>query len=600
MNKIKTPAFFERFPRIHWFIPLVVFLLYANALGNGFVLDDPSQVLSNRAVQNFDVSAIFFGSTFGVGAKNVGVYYKPVMAVSYAAIDRFFGGGAWAFHLVQILLHAVNSIIVFYIFRQFFKKGLALFLALVFAVHPLNSESVLYISALQEPLFFIFGSLALLISIKYRVVSIKYYALFGLLIAGSLLSKETGVLFLAIITVYRLIFCFEKGQRKQTYVLLFLCLAVFAVYLGLRQVAVGLPVGGDRPYPVMRLTLMERFVNVPEEVFYYLRNFFVPRDFAVAQHWVVTKIDWRYFWKPLIIDLGVIGFFTAILISNFKLQIYNFKFRARSHESWAYGFFFVWFVMGMLPHLNIFPLDVTTADRWFYFPMVGLLGMIGMLVDQLPVARDQRLGRKLLGLLALLVLLVLSTRTFVRTFDWRNGLTLATRDIKYSRDSFPLENNFAFELMSVGRWDEALVHAKKSTELGPWWWLNWNNLGVIYRHKGSAEDAKYFADAEGYFRKATEDNNTFYMPYENLAELLVNYDTPEKASQFIIESSKKMDLSGRLWFYLAIAQSLQNDSKGALQAAERAKIASPEDQQIQMLYQGLTENKKIIFQKPVY
>ena len=111
----------DKFASKYFFlIPLLVVLVYANSLGNGFVLDDPSQVANNAAVTSFNLPGIFFGSSFGVGGGTQGVYYKPLMSGSYALLYHFFGSGAWSFHLFQVLLQAANSLLVFLIFKRVF------------------------------------------------------------------------------------------------------------------------------------------------------------------------------------------------------------------------------------------------------------------------------------------------------------------------------------------------------------------------------------------------------------------------------------------------------------------------------------------------
>jgi tetratricopeptide (TPR) repeat protein len=250
----------------------------------------------------------------------------------------------------------------------------------------------------------------------------------------------------------------------------------------------------------------------------------------------------------------------------------------------------------MMLHLNIFPLDVTVADRWFYFPSVGLLGIIGLglmagtrsLLALTPARRD------LVLVFGIGILLVLSVRTFVRVFDWRDGLTLATREVRYSKDSFPLENNLAYELINANRYEEALVHAKRSTALGPWWWLNWTNLGVIYRHLGKTDLA-----IESFGRGA-DNTDVFLVPYENKAEMLINYRSPEETVSYIVKSSKKAGTSGRLLFLLALALSQTGDTKGALDSAHRAVLADPADAKAQMLYEGLKAGKKVQIGKTVY
>lgn len=578
----------EYFQKNFWAAPLFIAIItictFIPSLPNEFVLDDPSQVANNVLVTSGNIPRIFLGSSFGVtgSTKGEGVYYKPLMTSSYSVLYQVFGKNPYSFHLYQILLHTINSILVFLLFKKFFKQTLSFIVAVIFSIHPFNSESVLYVSALQEPLFFVFGMTGFLLSTKVYL-SKKNVTLISSLFLLAILSKETGVLFITMAILYRLII--EK-DRKELFKLLAGIIPMIVGYSFLRSYAVGfVPTSHDKPYPIMRLSLLERILNIPAMFYYYIRNFFVPYDFAVAQHWVVKKLTFQTFYLPLTASLL---FFSAIGL------VFKYLRDKKNTQLSLFIFFFLWFFIGMAAHMNIFPLDVTTADRWFYFPIVGLLGMMSIAL------RFFRTERKNAFIWACIVVsLIFFTRSVMRATEWRDGITLDLHDIQFSKDSFPLENNLAYELINKERYAEAEIHARKSTELGSWWWLNWNNLGVIYRHKGSKEDPKYFTQAEEYFLKAAN-NTTFYLPYENLAELLVNYDSPSKAQEFIIKVSRKMPLSGMLWFDLALAQLQLNDTKGALQAAEQAKLILPNDERINALYNGIKNNQKILMVKPTY
>ncbi len=579
---------FKKWILVNGFLLLIVasgFLIYANSLQNSFVLDDASQITANPNIQSIsNIPKLFLGSTFGYGAGLSGVYYKPLMTSTFAAIYHFFGVNTVPFHLLQLLFHIANGILVFLILKRFFGKNMSLFLALVFLVHPLQSEAVVYVSALQEPLFFFFGALAILgISGDLTVVR---YLVYALLISLSLLSKETGLLFLLMAPILRYLF-FEQGKklwaRREFLTTSAITFSILAIYSLVRHFTVGVPVALDKPYPIMRISLLSRILGIPAEVFYYIRNLFFPRDFAVAQHWVVTKITFSTFWLPLAFDLLVLG---LIVVLGWRLL------KKKSKRFRIYLLFLIWLILGIGLHLNILPLDVTTADRWFYFPMVGALGLLGLIIQEFSI-------RKVLSVIGILIIIGLSIRTYVRNRDWKDGLTLALHDIQYSHDSFPLENNLAYELINAGRWNEAEVHAKRSIELGPWWWLNWNNLGVIYRHR-SVGDPLYIDKSVEAFIKATKNTDTFYLPYENLAELLLFYKSPKDASDFIVEASKKITPNARLWFLLAIAQYQLGNKESAINALYQARLTTMEDQTINAFYQALINNNAVQFTKPSY
>lgn len=129
-------------------------LVYFISFFNGFVGDDIGQTIDNPNIQSIQtIPYLFSQGTFNDQNGQSVNYYKPIVSVAYAMIYLFTKDNAFGFHLFQVLLHIINAICIFIIFSYFLKKGLALALSLVFLLHPINTETVVYISDLQEVLF---------------------------------------------------------------------------------------------------------------------------------------------------------------------------------------------------------------------------------------------------------------------------------------------------------------------------------------------------------------------------------------------------------------------------------------------------------------
>jgi len=194
-------------------------------------------------------------------------------------------------------------------------------------------------------------------------------------------------------------------------------------------------------------------------------------------------------------------------------------------------FFFLWFIISIFPYLQFFPLDMTVAERWFYLPMIGLLGIIGTVLNKFEI-QNSKFKNLTMGF-ALVIILLFSIQSFIRTLDWKNGLTLYSKDIKTVSGSFDLENNFGVELFRTGDYASAKIHFEKSTKLAPYWWTNWNNLGAIY------EREKNYQKAIEYYQKAI-DNGQYYLAYENLAKILVFYENDQKKTEEFLQKSLKL------------------------------------------------------------
>lgn len=552
---------------------LIGLLVFFNSLFNGFLWDDEEQVLNNvlaHSITNFP--KFFLGSTFNSGGGEIfdGLYYKPLMTTFFSLIYTFFGANPFFFHFFQVSLHIVNTILVFLVFRHIFtnkKDILPFILALIFLVHPINAEAVVYISSLQEPLFFFFGICSLWIISSSQRDSIRKYLIISVLLLCSLLSKETGILFIFIVLLYS--FFFLK-KRFVSYVIV--AISSVALYSFLRFVIAGIFFNKHNLTPISIMPIAERLMSVPKIIIFYFKTAFYPVDLSINQHWVVKSMNIPDFFIPLFICLIILSLFGIIGLVLYIKKSPDFK---------RYLFFLIWFTAGLILHLNaIFPLDMTVAERWFYFPIIGLLGMYGTIFTQIKL---NNLFKTFFTVALIVLILLFSIRTLVRNSNWKDGLTLYSHDILISTNTFDLENNFGVELFRAGRFDEAEQHFKASTILAPNWWTNWNNLGVIEERKNNLKDA------ENDYQKAI-DNGRYYLAYQNLAKIyLFSYNDPSRAALFCEKSLLVLPNNATLWQVLAISEYKLNKKDEALVAAKNAYYLEQSQQNV-YIYSRINQN----------
>ncbi|MCL5435139.1 MAG: tetratricopeptide repeat protein [Patescibacteria group bacterium] len=525
-------------------IILIGILVFSNGLFNNFIGDDSSQIIDNVNVHSIiNIFSFFSGSTFYNGAQQglVGIYYKPILSTFFSIIYTLFGPNYSAFHFFQIALHIINACILYLLFKRFFKNSLALILSLIFLTHPINSEAVFYIASMQDVLFFFFGVLALWMIESFQSSKVFLLANFSLFL--SLLSKETGILFLFTLIIYMFMF-----KKKYRYSQLGYSIIILCTYLVLRIHAVGTltnPVG-----PIGSVNLFERILNMPAILSYYIKIFVFPLNLTAFNSWVSPQVNLNSFIFPLMIDillLSIIIGFGFVLYKKYFRQYFTF-----------YLFFAIWFLLGIVMHLQIFPLDTTVAERWFYFPIVGILGMLGILLEIFYF--DTKNKWSLIAIITILVLL--STRTFVRSFDWRNQLILATHDIKLSPNDYNLEAIMSTELINQKRYKEALVYAERSVKLYPYLG-GYNNLGVIYLHLG-----KYQKSKEA-FLQALKYGDYIYI-YDNIANLSLIYGNYNENKEFVKKALNKFPQDYRLWTDLALLEYEANNFNSAKEAINQA------------------------------
>lgn len=498
-------------------VALITFLVFSVGLFNSFVWDDEEQILANTPAHSIgNVAQFFTGSTFNpAGATSFGGnYYKPIMTSTFALLYTLFGPTAFFFHLLQLLLHMVNGIMVFLLLRWLLgekKNGstFSFFGALVFGVHPLQVEAVVYASALQDVLFFCFGMLALLVITRAGELSTKTAGAVGGLLLLSILSKETGIVFAGIVLLY----CFHFARRRLGLILMSVGV-VGVVYGLLRFVIAGVGLNKSLGFaPIARAPLSVRLLTAPKAVVYYLQNLVYPDRLSIGQHWLVTRATLGDFWVPF-----------AVITSLLVLFLGIYRYRLKDHtDKKLFLFFLCWVVGGIMVHIHLVPLDMTVADRWFYFPMAGVVGMIAVVLSNITISiRSLVIG-------SWVVVVVLSVRSAVRVSNWKNGLTLYAHDVVLSSNPFDIENNLGVELWRAGEYTQAHAHFVRSTRLGPHWWTNWNNLGASYEKRGDS------AKAEQYYKKAIE-NGVYYLAYENYARILVKQGKLPEARAFLEET----------------------------------------------------------------
>ena len=543
-----------------WIIIIVGLIVFFYIFFNGFVWDDVTYIIKNPELHKFNLWTLIGPNTF-----NSSGYFRPLPAVYFSLLYQFFGQTAFFYHLAQLLLHISCTALLYFIFRRFYDLPISLILSLVFLVHPINVESVAYIGSTQSQLYFLFGGLAFYLAIP-KQLSIKRIMTIHLLLAGALFTKEISVIYFFLIIIYRWL-----NRHPVSWKFILSSTLVFLIYIPVRLAILGKFLHHMQLIPIAELPLWHRLLHVPAVFFYYLKTFIFPDILAINQIWTINQINLANFYLPLVFSL----------LFLFILYFGLFKFGR------LYTFFLLWFLSGMAFLLQIFPLDMTVADRWFYFPIVGLLGIIGLVISRIK-------SRKYLYLFTGLILAILSIRTIFRTTDWHNPLILYSRDAgKFP--NYDLENNLGAELAFSGDYVSALPHFQKAAELLPHD-TNLYNVGSAYDY------LQDYPNAKKYYQKSLEIQNDFpshsqvrQLATVGLAKMLLLHDSAESANSFIRLAASQYPENGTLWGYLAVNEYQLNHYEAALAAAQKAKIFLP-NETTDKLYQIIKNRRKLDLQ----
>jgi tetratricopeptide (TPR) repeat protein len=401
--------------------------------------------------------------------------WHPVTWLSHMLDCQLFGLNPGAQHGVNVLLHAANVLLLFWILRK--STGAvwrSFFVALIFAVHPLNVETVAWIAQRKSLLSALFSLLTVAAYGWYvRQGGRNRYLLVALLFALSLMAKPMAVSLplLLLLFDYWPLHRIEEPAKPQSWVKIVLekvpLLAMSAASSVLTEMAQG--AGGS----VMGLSLLPVSTRIENAAISYVAY--------------IGKIIWparlaTYYPLQFSPPVGDAIASTAVLIAVSTLTLY-----LRRLPYLAMGWFF--FVVSLIPVIGIVQVGFQgMADRYTYIPAIGLMiAIVWTLADAVqtvPVARVS------LSLTAVCVAIALSVTTSRYLREWQDSVTLfAHARTAWRRPDMWLEQLYGNALFSAGRIDEALDHYQQSCAIQPRTEYCHYNIAHIFWGRGQFHNA---------------------------------------------------------------------------------------------------------------
>lgn len=529
-------------------LALTGFFVYFDGLKNQFIGDDNGQIVNNPVVHSMSNIQLFFqGGTFYIGhgiAPMYGNSFRPLMTTVFSFIYTLFGSHPIYYHLFQLALWIGSSILLYLLFRYYFSSAVSIFLSLVFLVHPMNSQIVFAIATMQDALFIFFGLLALWLLLRFD--SLKSLIFVAICLFLSLLSKESGVFFIAIALLYLTMF----KRNKRLFEFMVIMVLPIVAYSVLRINAIGL-LGHIKTAPIDSLNLAGRLFTLPSILLFDIVKFVFPLKLASAYYWTYSSFSFAHFLIPLFVDVTVIGLIVYVGKKVRKLasrNIYD-----------VYRYFAIWSAIGLVLTTQIVPLDMTVCETWFSFSMIGVLGMVGVSMSVFkPCIRPVWIL-----LIAVFILGFLGLRTAIRGFDWSSPYTLAQKDITVSREDYNAYESIATELINQNKYSEAKFYVDKSIKIYPTY-NNCYSLGVILTYQND-----YSGAMKAYEFGLMLGNDISIN--QNLAALTLVTGDPQTNKQLMLRALQTFPHDSNIWMYLAILDDRNNDNYGAKIAITNAQ-----------------------------
>jgi tetratricopeptide (TPR) repeat protein len=501
---------------------IVSSFLYVFNLHGVLFWDDADWILNNPAVH-----AVTWGNLKFIFSHNVlaGIgltsnYYRPFLFVTFLINYLVSGSSPISYHIISNSIHIGNGLIFFYLCTRWLKSSRAAFLAsLLFLIHPLQTESIAYISGRGDPLSVFCILLGILLYLKNRKI------LAALLAVVAVLSRETAVLFPVYLGLFLVAFEYVgtlRSRLQKAFVAMLPYIAISVAYTLLRITILNFQntLNFYEQANVYSAHLSVRLYTFLHVLLTYCRLLIWPiglhmdRDIPIS---LTLKEGWAW--------LGA-----CVLIAMVSWLVYLFQKKKNPH-------FYVWlagvglFFIALGPVTGIIPINARIYEHWLYFSIAGAALIAGFYIDQFLKYLEGRQLRLKPAVIIMFVLycLFLSVQTIRRNILWGNTEEFYKNILSYEPDDVRVLNNLGNWYSDHGNNAAAAplyIHASsvEPTQPAPYY-----NLGNIYRDAGDTDKALEL------YRKAIEVSPGFHYAYTNIASIYLSQQKYREALDILLQ-----------------------------------------------------------------
>jgi protein O-mannosyl-transferase len=448
-------------PSMNWMIPLflagTVFLVYINSWQGIFQWDDYNVIVQDSTVHS--LSAWFKDLRFGI---------RPVLKLTYS-LNWVSGAGLFGFHLLNISIHAINSILVYILVSKFLERysvstllfswtNPALLAGLLFAIHPVQTEAVTYISGRSTSLVTLYYLCSLLAYIHGAQTKkgLLLYMVSPLLFVIAAATKEVALTLPASLLLWEV----SVNQQRWTEILRRQAIH-WLILIGLALVIAA--------HPNYRSLVAFGFTE---------RNL---HDNLLSQINGVSYLISRFIWIHRLNidpDLPVISRWNSLLIAQivFLLSVVSLGLLTLRRRPWI-GFGLLWFFLQLIPTNSVIPrLDIAN-ERQLYLAGIGIFLAVSMEIQGLQSYTV--LPQRFFQTVVVMLLLLFGTFTMIRNNDYRSEIALWKNAARNSPQKARVFNNLGNAYELAGCPEEAFLAYSRALQLSPHYDLARKNLRYL-------------------------------------------------------------------------------------------------------------------------
>jgi tetratricopeptide (TPR) repeat protein len=456
--------------------------LYSRAEHAGFLrYDDDRYVVENPSVR----AGIHWSTVTWAFTTFEQANWHPLTWLSHALDCQLFGMNAAGHHSVNLFFHTASVILLFLLLQWLTGyTGRSLAVALLFAVHPVNVESVAWIAERKNVLCMFFFLLTLLAWVRYvRGPSLVRYMAVLLGFAMVLMSKPMAItlpfvlLLLDYWPVGRLETRFNGknseigasviGEKRSIHWLIIEKLPLFAMSAASAVVTMKAQRAGGAV--TIKYPLPAHLQNAVVSYALYIGKAIWPARLAALYPYPTQGWPFR----------------VVVLSALFLIIVTVLMLRYREHRYLLWGWF--WFLGTMVPMIGLVQVgNQAMADRYAYLPFIGLFVIfvwgIAELANRFSIQKYVAAGAIVIGIL-------FSTVTYRQLSYWHDDFSLWSHTLAVTHRNFVAEDNFGNALVKAGRYDEGIAHFRNAAEIEPGDPVSEVNLGIYAQQHGDLQQA---------------------------------------------------------------------------------------------------------------
>ena len=469
MNISSSPPY-DRGTLLRYFLIVasISFLAYLNSIPNEFIWDDIDIIKENPLIRDFSNLFKFFTTSWWGESSSI-PNYRPLTVTSLLINYKVTGISAEGFRIVNILLHTVNSLLVLLLAMAVGIRGIfALTAAVVFAVHPIHTESVVWIVGRAELLACTFFLASLILNIstsktRFTLISLALYFC-------ALLSKESAITLPIIIFACQHLFVHKGGRKdiKASLISTAPYLALTLAYLILRVSIIGSM--GEASFSFANLIgPYNLFLTMTRVVLHYWQLLFYP---------VVLRAHYHLSDFPVSGSIADPFVMVSIFIHMIIFTVAAFYYKRDKRITLS----ILWVYVTLALYMHIIPFQWLMAERFLYIPSIGFSLLLGSAL-MTGFGRIERTSIKKFVLTPLIIIFIagLSVKTVSRNMVWKNEVVFFKEIIRYEPWLAIAHASLGNALLNENKIDEAISSYQQAANINPKYRETLNNLQKMNR-----------------------------------------------------------------------------------------------------------------------